>query len=634
MKTEGRLVLTVLCFIVWAPVTCAQDVVTEPLVTFSGHTEMVSSVAFSPDGSYVLTGSGDYTARLWGAATGEHLETFGGHTGGVTSVAFSPDGAAVLTGSGDKTARLWSISTGEQILLISGHEARVRAVAFSPDGTRILTGSHDNSARLWGASAGDAIFTFPHATTVWSVAFSPDGTKVLTGSDDSIARLWDATTGLYIRSFLGHTLPVRSVAFSPDGTKVLTGSIDKTAKLWDAATGSCIRTFNGHTGEVWSVAFSPNGGMVLAGVSHEPARLLDATTGELLRTFKGDDTFVYSVAFSPDGTKVLTGSDRKIARLWSTGPQLQISSSPITAVTISGDVPGTTDFSQILTEASQGVTLCAPSVALSGDARYDFIRWEIDGQEQPQGQTSVQFIVDHSMTALAVYEIRKHTLAVESAPVTGVSIAGKLTNHTLTVDDQQTVDLIAPALASVNGVDYGFIRWVVDGLEQPIGQASFSLLMDADRMATAVYFRAARLSVTSSPYSGIYIPGSPAGTTPYEQIYLAAQGVSLSAQLRLFSGSVPFNLAYWTINGIAQQPRQTDIQFRVEADTIVEAVYNILGDANGDCVVNVLDLIAIRNRLGKPTGTGDNWRGDVNLDSSVDVLDLISTRNKLGTRCQ
>ncbi|HUU97623.1 MAG TPA: dockerin type I domain-containing protein, partial [Phycisphaerae bacterium] len=92
------------------------------------------------------------------------------------------------------------------------------------------------------------------------------------------------------------------------------------------------------------------------------------------------------------------------------------------------------------------------------------------------------------------------------------------------------------------------------------------------------------------------------------------------------------NFACWQINGIAEQPRQTDIQFRVEADTAVEAVYNILGDANGDCVVNVLDLIAIRNRLG--SSSADSWRGDVNLDGSVDVLDLISTRNKLGTRCQ
>jgi len=84
-----------------------------------------------------------------------------------------------------------------------------------------------------------------------------------------------------------------------------------------------------------------------------------------------------------------------------------------------------------------------------------------------------------------------------------------------------------------------------------------------------------------APYSGIFLSGSPGGTTPYEQVFLAPQDVSLSAQLRLFRGSVPYNFAYWKINGAPQQPRETDVQFRVEADTTVEAVYNILGDANG-----------------------------------------------------
>ncbi|HUW33908.1 MAG TPA: dockerin type I domain-containing protein, partial [Planctomycetota bacterium] len=243
------------------------------------------------------------------------------------------------------------------------------------------------------------------------------------------------------------------------------------------------------------------------------------------------------------------------------------------------------------------------------------------------------FNVDHTTAAVAVYQIRKHALTVISEPVAGISIAGIITNSTLNLDDQQIVELSAPAVASVGGVEYGFIRWMVDGQEQPAGKFAVSLTMDADRIVVATYFRA-RLSVASSPFSGIHLWGTHGDTTPYEQIFLAPQDVTLSAQLRVFRASVPYNFAYWKTNGIAQQPRQTDMHVRVEADTAVEAVYHILGDANGDCMVNVLDLILIRNRLGKPIESGDNWRGDVNLDGSVDVLDLISTRNKLGTRCQ
>ena len=626
MKTASVVALAMFCFTIGAPALRAEAIVTEPILTFSGHTAYVNSVAFSPDGTKVLTGRDDKTARLWDAATGSCIRTFTGHTSRVFSVAFSPDGTKVLTGSWDKTARLWDAGTGAHLRTFSGHTSDVTSVAFSPDGTKALTGSYDYTARLWDAATGAQIRTFSgNSDFVRSVAFSPDGTNVLTAISEN-AQLWDATTAVQIRTFSGQ-YRVDSVAFSPDGTKVLMGG--GTTRLCDAATGALIRTF--HSSTVFSVAYSPDGTKVLTGSEDATARLWDAATGAEIRTFNGHALRVHSVAFSPDGTKVLTGSYDYTARLWDAGPELVVRSTPITGVSIAGDAPGITDFSKLFSQATQSVTLTAPLLALGSAALYDFVRWEIDGQHKPAGQLSVEFTVDRSMRATAVYEIRKHALGVNSEPVTGVSIAGSLTNHTLAIEDQQTVELTAPAVASVGGVDYGFITWIVDGQEEPEGQVAVSLLMDTDRVATAVYFRAARLAVTSAPYSGIYLAGNHADMTPYERVFLAPQNVTFSAQLRLFRASVPYNFAYWKINGIPQQPRQTDIQFRVEADTAAEAVYNMLGDANGDCVVNVLDLITIRNRLG--SNSADSWRGDVNLDGSVDVLDLISARNKLGTRC-
>ena len=86
-----------------------------------GHSKDVTSVAFSPDGARVLTGSIDKTAKLWDAGTGKLLRTFTGHTSGVWSVAFSPDGGRVLTGSGDHTAKLWDAGTGELLTTFKGH---------------------------------------------------------------------------------------------------------------------------------------------------------------------------------------------------------------------------------------------------------------------------------------------------------------------------------------------------------------------------------------------------------------------------------------------------------------------------------------------------------------------------------
>jgi WD40 repeat protein len=152
----------------------------------------------------------------------------------VTSVAFSPDGTHVLTGSDDNRARLWDAATGKPAATLAGHTRAVTAVAFSSEGTRVLTGSRDNTARLWDAATGTPVATLTgHTAPVEVIVFSPDGRRILTGSVDSTAaRLWDAATGKVVATLAGHTAPVTAVAFSPDGTRVLTGSGDKTARLW------------------------------------------------------------------------------------------------------------------------------------------------------------------------------------------------------------------------------------------------------------------------------------------------------------------------------------------------------------------------------------------------------------------
>ncbi len=252
------------------------------LVAQTSHGGEVHCVAFSPDGERVLTGSGDRTARLWNAETGEVVQSFVGHGKAVRSVASSPDGERVLTGSGDKTARLWNAETGEEVQRFVGHTGAVWSVGFSPDGERVLTGSLDETARLWNAETGEEVQRFEghrwdnreptpsnfasrsgykKEGSVRSVASSPDGERVLTGSGDKTARLWNVETGEEVQRFVGHGEGVSSVAFSPDGERVLTGCLDGTARLWNAETGEEVQRFPGGAlgGAEWSVAFSPGG---------------------------------------------------------------------------------------------------------------------------------------------------------------------------------------------------------------------------------------------------------------------------------------------------------------------------------------------------------------------------------------
>jgi tetratricopeptide (TPR) repeat protein len=192
-----------------------------PLLDLTGHTGQVSSAAFSPDGTRIVTASADRTAKLWDAPVGASPLELMGHTSPVTSVAFSPDGTRVVTGSGDLTGKVWDVRTRTTLLELAGHTKGVLSVAFSPDGTRIVTGSHDKTAKVWDAQTGEPLLELKGNTNeVYSAAFSTDGTRIVTGAGTPYqpgeTKVWDAQSGAEVK---GEPVPptVANNWTSPDG---------------------------------------------------------------------------------------------------------------------------------------------------------------------------------------------------------------------------------------------------------------------------------------------------------------------------------------------------------------------------------------------------------------------------------
>jgi len=268
-------------------------------LTLSGHSNYVSSVAWSPDGKRLATASYDETAKVWDAATGKELLTLSGHSNYVFSVAWSPDGMRLATG-GDNTAKVWDTNSGKELLTLSGHSGPVSGVAWSPDGKRLATGSWDKTAKVWDATTGKELLTLSgHNASVISVEWSPDGKWLVTGSVDNTAKVWDAATGKEPLTLSGHNGAVISVAWSPDGKRLATGSGDKTAKVWDAATGKELLTLSGHSSEITSVAWSPDSKRLATASADKTAKVWDADTGKELLTLSGHGGTVRTVAWAP-----------------------------------------------------------------------------------------------------------------------------------------------------------------------------------------------------------------------------------------------------------------------------------------------------------------------------------------------
>ncbi|TBR57420.1 hypothetical protein B4U84_15530 [Westiellopsis prolifica IICB1] len=311
------------------PVSTALSVTTSPPVninntsnkyalakTFKGHSDLVRSVAFSPDGKTLASGSYDSTIKIWNVTTGQEITTLKGHSNSVNSVAFSPDGKTLASRSDDGAIKIWNVTTGQEIRTLNGYSG-VSSVAFSPDGKTLASGSYGNTMKIWNVATGQEIASLEnHYRRVNSVAFSPDGKTLASGSRDSTIIIWNVATGQEIRYLKVHSGSVGELTFSPDGKTLVSGSQNRTIIIWNVTTGQEIRTLNSHPYGVNSVAFSPDGRTLASGSRDSTIIIWNVGTAQEIRTLRGHSGSVNSVAFSPDGKTLASGSADATIKIW------------------------------------------------------------------------------------------------------------------------------------------------------------------------------------------------------------------------------------------------------------------------------------------------------------------------------
>ncbi len=296
------------------------------IAVLRGHSSIVFSVAYSPSGSYVASGSGDNSIRVWDALSGAELSVFRGHESMVLSVAFSPDSCRIASGSSDNTVRIWDISSGSQVAMLRGHEGDVSSVAFSPDGSRIASGSQDGTVRIWDRSSLQELIAFDcKREWVQCVIFSPDSSYIACGTVHGGVHVWNSQTGEECATF-PTSGDVTSIDFSARGDRILVGKMAEGVWVWawkEDDFSESHEFFSTGPG-VLSVAFSFDDKHIAVGMGDGTVLIRGQRREDDFIRFAGHMNGVTGVAFSPDGRHFASSSHDETVRAWKLGEQVQL----------------------------------------------------------------------------------------------------------------------------------------------------------------------------------------------------------------------------------------------------------------------------------------------------------------------
>ena len=311
---------------------------------FRGHDDKVQSVAVH--GNFIASGSADKTIGLWNIDTAESVGSLQGHSNWVSSVAFSPCGTKLVSGSYDETLRLWDTRGACELKCVSDIHCAVWGVAFSPDGSSIVAALDNRWILIYDANLElQKRKMKKHIRPVVTVAFSPNSRWIVSGSRDSSLWIWDATSGDALRQLQGHLGEVTSVCYTHDGHRIVSGSVDNTAIVWDSHTGEQVLRLTAHIDTVHSVSVSS---LWIVTASEDRTIKLWSINDETPKanfTLTGHSSGIHGAVVSEYG--IVTGSADKTVRVWDMPTenqqlqQLQTHDKEVTCIAIGTDIIAT-----------------------------------------------------------------------------------------------------------------------------------------------------------------------------------------------------------------------------------------------------------------------------------------------------